>query len=95
VRQSTGAAGLSRRNAGNSVSAFEVRHLVEHTNGKVDGQFVNAAASSPLWQNSTWHDVRLAEGGSVPIRERDFEDTCDAMLASARWIADEVKTFSP
>lgn len=61
-------------------TAFEVRHLIEHRNGLVDGSF--RAAVGKFWPASTWgrrSDTPLAERERVHVTEGDLLETARAM----------------
>jgi hypothetical protein len=73
--------------------AFELRHLIEHRNGKVDPRFLKRVAGH--WRTSSWADTDLAEGKTVEIRQRDFDRTFDAMLISVNAIAAALDGFKP
>jgi hypothetical protein len=76
-------------------SAFEVRHLIEHANGKVDHAFLTQVVASSLWKNSSWGSVLLAEGGKVPIREEDFDATFHAMIAATDLLGTALEGWTP
>jgi hypothetical protein len=73
-------------------TAFEVRHLVEHRNGRVDRKFL-AEVDQKLWSQSSW-----GRGGSglpmllekVPVEEEDVIKTYEAMLGATRLLTAEV-----
>jgi len=74
-------------------SAFEVRHLIEHTNGKVDREFWNTVVTQPLWRNSSWGGQKIDLGTKVEIRDQDFDQTFAAMVAATDIIAEQLKGF--
>jgi hypothetical protein len=67
-------------------SAFEVRHLIEHRNGRVDQRFIDEVASHALWRKSSWSDLPLANQAPVEVRAGDFDATCAAMVRAAEII---------
>lgn len=67
-------------------SAFEVRHLIEHRNGKIDQRFLDQVAGRPLWKNSSWSNFPVALHQSIEIRESDFEATWNAMIPAVQII---------
>jgi hypothetical protein len=80
-------------------SAFEVRHLIEHANGRLDDDFLKKLEDDgPLrdaWQGSSWGGLPLRPKAKVPIRDEDFEATLGAMLVAAGRIADALGAFVP
>jgi hypothetical protein len=76
-------------------SAFEVRHLVEHTNGRVDTEFHDEVCPSPLWRRSSWGKQKLNVGDEIVIGDADFDATLNAMLPAAAVIAQAVSAFVP
>jgi hypothetical protein len=75
--------------------AFEVRHLVEHTNGKADSAFIEKVDTGGSWGQSSWVDLPLQRGSKIPIRNSDFELTCQAMIEAVRLIGDALLRFAP
>lgn len=64
-------------------TAFAVRHLIEHRNGKIDQRFRELV--EPTWKASSWGkrgDVLLADGRRVEVLEGDLGET-QAMMSSA------------
>jgi hypothetical protein len=88
-----------RRHRSQIRSAFEVRHLFEHANGRVDDAFLERVEEGSslgfAWRQSTWGGLPLGRNAKVPIRGEDFEATLEAMLLAARRIGDEVTNFTP
>jgi hypothetical protein len=76
-------------------SAFQVRHLIEHTNGRVDQLFKTKVISGTDWTNSTWATLHLRVKDKIPIRDEDFRKTFDAMIYAADLIAELLEGFSP
>jgi hypothetical protein len=76
-------------------SAFEVRHLVEHTNGRADDAFITEVYPSPLWRNSSWGDLPLSIHAEIAIREVDFEKTFQAMIESVPILCKAVVEWQP
>lgn len=76
-------------------SAFAVRHLVEHTNGRVDTRFHDEIYPGPLWKRSSWGQGKVDIGDEIVIRGIDFEATLGAMLPSAASIAEATMGYSP
>src|SRR5208282_3593560 len=68
--------------------AFEVRHLIEHRNGKVDAQFKEKVGR--YWTKSSWRDASLNKGDEIEIRQVDFDATFAAMLHGVHTIAESV-----
>jgi hypothetical protein len=68
-------------------SAFEVRHLIEHTKGKVDRKFIEKVVLDDRWKTSSWADLPVAKDKRIEIREKDFNATYEAMAAAAEIIA--------
>src|SRR5262249_16002845 len=62
-------------------SAFEVRHLVEHRDGRVDAHFRDAVGS--VWAKTSWGDQKLAGMKKVAVRETDVVATYRAMMRAA------------
>ena len=58
--------------------AFEIRHLVEHRDGKVDARFREAVKRH--WSNSTWGRVSVADVKKVAVEYDDVTMTFEAML---------------
>jgi hypothetical protein len=68
--------------------AFEVRHLIEHRDGRVDSDF--QAHVQKFWSNSSW-----GKRGRLPdmleritVEEADVGNTYDAMREAARLLTD-------
>ena len=60
--------------------AFQVRHLVEHSDGKVDKQFV--ANVKHTWRNSTWGQCgpSVTIGQKIGVNEQDVTATYEVMV---------------
>lgn len=70
--------------------AFEVRHLVEHRNGRVDDSFARSVA--PFWELSSWNrQTRPAVNDIVQVQAVDFEQTYAAMDISVQHVATKVR----
>jgi hypothetical protein len=65
-------------------TAFEVRHLVEHCDGKVDQKFIGKVQ----WKQSSWCDFPVRDQAKIEVRRKDFEKTCEAMVQAAKLITD-------
>lgn len=76
-------------------TAFELRHLIEHTNGKVDADFWNKVVPQGHWSNSSWGNIDIAVGLKVDIREQDFDQTFLGMVAATDITAARLKEFDP
>ncbi len=61
-------------------TAFEVRHLIEHRNGRTDERFRKAVES--LWPRSSWgrRNAELQGEAQITVTESDLRATCDAMF---------------
>jgi hypothetical protein len=68
--------------------AFEVRHLVEHRDGKVDADFRKHV--DQFWANSTWgkRDPAVASVGKIVVEEQDVVDTYGAMCNATQRLTD-------
>jgi hypothetical protein len=60
--------------------AFEVRHLIEHRDGKVDGRFRNSKTVQENWPHSSWKRVSVSELDKVPVEHQDVVATYEAMM---------------
>jgi hypothetical protein len=76
-------------------SAFQLRHLIEHANGKVDEAYKSKVVCEKDWQKSSWGQLPLNVGDKIPIREDDFEATFATMDQAAQVIAGRLETFPP
>jgi hypothetical protein len=76
-------------------SAFEVRHLIEHTNGRTDSEFMADVYTGPLWRASSWGDLALSVGCKIEIRDGDFEKTWQAMVESVPILCEAAMRFQP
>jgi hypothetical protein len=70
-------------------TAFEVRHLVEHCNGRVNQKFINKVQ----WRQSSWRDFAVSDQAQIEVRRKDFEETCAAMVGAAKIITDLTSGF--
>jgi hypothetical protein len=65
-------------------TAFAVRHLIEHRDGRIDRAF-RRTLSAPLWMNSSWGE-RLGElterHEKITVTEADLRATAEAMLGA-------------
>lgn len=61
--------------------AFQVRHLVEHENGRVDERF--QAAVKHEWKHTTWRSRALTQGERVLVLDEDIRETADCMVRAA------------
>jgi hypothetical protein len=70
--------------------AFEVRHLVEHCDGKVDGDFREHVAES--WPNTTWgrRGNNLQRMEKIEVENEDIVITYNTMLDAARLMTEAV-----
>jgi hypothetical protein len=68
--------------------AFEVRHLIEHRDGRVDSDF--RAHVQKFWSNSSWgRRGRLPDRRErIIVEEEDVKYTFDAMRETARLLTD-------
>jgi hypothetical protein len=73
--------------------AFELRHLIEHQNGRIDSRFKRKV--NPHWRKSSWQDVPLDVGAAIKIREVDFEQTFEAMLSGVDAIGGAITACRP
>jgi hypothetical protein len=74
-------------------AAFEVRHLVEHRDGKVDERF--RAKVRGLWANSSWGTRQnLEDLEKVVIEEEDIDKTYTAMLNATDLLTEAVLRWS-
>jgi hypothetical protein len=76
-------------------SAFQVRHLIEHTNATIDDGFMADIAPKPSWQNSSWRDVPVAVGSKIKVRLTDFDLTFQTMDAATDVIAPALAGYAP
>lgn len=72
--------------------AFEVRHLLEHRDGKVDKKF--QAKVGGLWSNSSWKDRHLETMTKVTLEAKDVEITHEAMVQASRLLTAELCSWS-
>ena len=65
-----------------SFLAFQVRHLIEHRNGRIDPQF--RAIGQSLWKNSSWGQriTDLPARKKITVIESDLRETASAMGAA-------------
>jgi hypothetical protein len=63
-------------------TAFEVRHLVEHCDGKVNEDFRHHVK----WQCSSWSDFPMSVPERIQVRRKDFDVTLGAMKQAAEII---------
>jgi hypothetical protein len=63
-------------------TAFAVRNLVEHCNGKVDQDFLRTVQ----WMQSSWRDFPMSDQAKIEVRRKDFNETCAAMLRAVEII---------
>lgn len=68
--------------------AFEVRHLIEHRDGRVDVRFREHV--KPYWEHSSWGrlEVELEQVARVPVDNEDVIVTYDAMRQAAEAFMD-------
>lgn len=68
--------------------AFEVRHLIEHRDGKVDCKFREHVEG--FWDKSTWgkRDVEVTNLQKVTVEEEDVVSTHSAMCKASRVLTD-------
>jgi hypothetical protein len=75
------------------LTTFEVRHLVEHRDGKVDNQFRRSVDS--CWSRSTWGKRLSLEGlAKIEVEEEDVIETYTAMLDATDLLTNEVLRWS-
>ena len=76
------------------LTAFEIRHLVEHRDGWVNAKFRENVKD--VWSNSSWGE-RLSLDGlhKVPVEEVDVIKTHDAMLNSVDIITEKLLQWRP
>jgi len=73
--------------------AFEVRHLVEHRDGKVDHKFRRKV--DPFWPQSSWGKrLRIDRLRKVDVQEEDVVETCSAMCEASNLITAELVRWS-
>jgi len=68
--------------------AFEVRHLVEHRDGKVDSVF--RAKVREVWSNSSWKDRNFETLTKIAVESADVHATHDAMVQAVRLVTEAV-----
>jgi hypothetical protein len=75
-------------------TAFEVRHLVEHRDGRIDREFVRKLAF--MWIQSSWgkRGIPLEPLEKVPVEEEDVIETHKAMLEATGLLTAEVLRWS-
>lgn len=74
-------------------TAFEVRHLVEHRDGRVDKAFRTKLAKK--WDQSSWgRRDSLEQLKKVPVEAEDVIETCTAMLEATGLLTAEVLRWS-
>ena len=74
-------------------TAFAVRHLVEHRDGRVDRKFREKVEQ--VWGESSWsRHTDIKRSKKVPVEEKDVDKTCDAMLEATGLLAEEVRRWS-
>jgi hypothetical protein len=73
--------------------AFQVRHLLEHTNGEIDGEFLKKVGGDK--KQSSWADHPFDKGLRIEMRDKDFDEIFDAMVNAAPIITDKLKRFVP
>ncbi len=68
--------------------AFEVRHLVEHLDGRVDAKFLRKVQK--FWENSIWgkRSPSLDRLKRITVEEGDIESTYRAMREAASLLTD-------
>jgi hypothetical protein len=74
--------------------AFQVRHLVEHRDGKVDSRFRNAVGVK-LWVASSWGRQPLEDLQKVRVEPTDVAATYEAMIAATELLADQLRHRYP
>ncbi len=69
-------------------SAFQVRHALEHNNGRIDSVFLDKVKPG-LWRNSSWgrRGEPLETGGKPDVCGPDVQDTQAAMLQAVPVLA--------
>jgi hypothetical protein len=70
-------------------TAFEVRHLVEHSNGKINHRFITGVP----WRQSSWSGFDVRDQEQIEVRREDFAATQAAMVKAARIITDWTSGF--
>jgi hypothetical protein len=87
---------LNRKNVHNwpqIYTAFEVRHLVEHRDGRADNEFRTKLAQ--VWVQSSWgRRQRLERLKKVPVEKEDVVETYTAMLDATELLTAEVLRWS-
>jgi len=75
--------------------AFEVRHKVEHTNGRVDQKFIDQCRERLA--NTSWADrpQLLQLGTAITITGIDVKKTYEAMTRQLEWLCARVKDLEP
>jgi hypothetical protein len=73
-------------------TAFEIRHLIEHRDGKVDAAFRRKVQG--VWRSSTWSLTQLQDLNVVEVTERDMAATYEAMQSATRAITDNLVNWS-
>jgi hypothetical protein len=75
-------------------TAFEIRHLVEHNDGKVDNKFRSKLVG--LWQHSTWgkREPSLERLKKVVVEEEDVTETYKAMVDATGLLTEAVLLWS-
>jgi len=74
--------------------AFEIRHLVEHRDGKIDARFLDAVTPG-LWCRTSWGARgRLETLEKVRVEQNDVERTFDAMIAAVKIIGGALHGWS-
>jgi hypothetical protein len=69
--------------------AFQIRHLVEHRNGRIDGTFIKRMSNrdgspSSLWKNSTWGRAwPLKVNEKIPVEIEDVQSLATAATQGA------------
>ena len=71
-------------------TAFEVRHLVEHRDGKIDAEFRSNVAQ--CWPNTTWgrRGNNLQQLEKIEVADEDVVTTYHTMLDAARLMTEAV-----
>lgn len=72
--------------------AFEVRHLVEHRDGKVDTRFQDKVRR--LWSNSSWKDRDPKTLSKITVEATDVEVTHSAMVQATRLLTAELCSWN-
>jgi hypothetical protein len=74
-------------------TAFAVRHLVEHREGRVDQRFREQVVD--VWAQSTWGKCSdLERLDKVPVEKEDVAETCTAMLEATSLLSGELLSWS-